>query len=200
MITSCAGNLGSNIFEDPLIKTLTAYHEIDVSEWKETGIRVAEGEAILLTPLYPKGILYPVKGNIKRSVETFNALDADSEDLYEVKTAGALRIGLDLNVKKPICTGVFIFKNADLDSILALEGPPKQFGQRSDLGRAPKRESHLHFCQHRKEFLELKGQIQHLNLSWLSYADFFLLGLIAAKSGTANHDRGGAPFTAPLLQ
>jgi len=119
VISSCAGNLGTNIFKDPLIKTLKAYHEIDVSKWKETGIQVAEGEVIILTPLYPKGFLYPVKGNIKGSAETFNALDVDSEDLYEVKTAGTLRIGLNQSIEKPIQTGVFIFKNADLDSILA---------------------------------------------------------------------------------
>jgi len=68
--------------------------------------------------LYPKGFLYPVKGNVKGSDNTFDALDADSEDIYEAKTAGPLRIGLDTPIEKPIQTGVFKFKNKDLDSIL----------------------------------------------------------------------------------
>lgn len=116
---SCAGKLGINLSKDPTIKTLKAYHEIAVHKWQETGIQVAEGAAIVLTPLYPKGFLYPIKGNIKGSEGTFTALDVDSEEIYKVKTAGTLRIGLDQNIEKPIQTGVFIFKNADLDSILA---------------------------------------------------------------------------------
>ena len=119
MISSCVGKLGINIFQDPLIKTLKAYHEIEASKWKETGIHVTEGDAIVLTPLYPKGFLYPVEGNIEGSDEIFNALDVDSEEIYQVKTAGTLRIGLDQNIEKPIQAGVFIFKNADLDPILA---------------------------------------------------------------------------------
>ena len=120
VLTGCLGaNLGMNPVKDPKIRALKSYHEIEVTQWRETGIQVAEGEAILLTPLYPKGFLYPVKGNFKGSEETFNALDVDSEQLFKVKTGGILRIGLEEKVEKPIQTGVFIFKNADLDSILA---------------------------------------------------------------------------------
>ncbi|HXX35240.1 MAG TPA: hypothetical protein VEM15_12275, partial [Thermodesulfobacteriota bacterium] len=116
---SCTPKLASNFASDQQIKALKAYHEIMVTEWKDTGIQVNEGESIVLTPLYPKGFLYPLKGNIKGADEAFDALDVDSGEVHKVKSAGVLIIGMDQSIEKPIQTGVFIFKNSDLDPILA---------------------------------------------------------------------------------
>ena len=118
-IFSCAGILGINLAKDPTIKSLKAYHEIGINKWKDTGIQVKEGEAIILTPLYPKGFLYPVKMNIKGTDQFFDGLDVDSEDIRQVKTAGQLRVGLDNPIEKPIEAGLFIFKNDDWDTILS---------------------------------------------------------------------------------
>lgn len=67
----------------------------------------------------PQRFPYPVKGNIKGSPESFDSLDVDSGEIYRVKAGGTLRIGLEQKIQSPIRTGVFLFKNADLDSIIS---------------------------------------------------------------------------------
>jgi len=114
---SCAGFLSININRDPHIKSLRAYDEIKISKWKETGIQVAEGETILITPLYPKGFLYPIKGKVGGS-DYFSALDVDSEEIYQAKTSGFLGVGSEKKYDKPIQVGIFIFKSVQLNAII----------------------------------------------------------------------------------
>ena len=114
---SCVGKLGLNLSEDPAIKSLKAYDEVDVNKWGQTELSIAQGEAILLIPLYPKGFLYPVKGKIGDS-PAFEALDVDNEQIYVAPSSGKLRIGLDQLPQTPVPVGLFIFKGPDLDSII----------------------------------------------------------------------------------
>jgi len=115
----CAGtSLNTNIANDPNIKNLKVYNGISVGKWKDTKIHVAEGDTLILTPLYPKGFIYSVQGKIGEGGENFDALDIDIGDIYKVKFAGTLHIGV-YKKSKAIATGVFIFKNDNLDNMLA---------------------------------------------------------------------------------
>lgn len=108
----------SKIIEDPKIKNLKYYKEVSVNKWKHTKIQVTEGDAIILTPLYPKGFIYVVTGRISDSSEDFDALDVDCGEIYQAKASGILKIGIDKK-SQSIKTGIFIFKHNDLDSILS---------------------------------------------------------------------------------
>jgi CHAT domain-containing protein len=108
----------SRNLEDPTIKNLKYYKEVTISKWKYTKIKVTEGDTIILTPLYPKGFIYAVKGRVGDDSESFDALDVDSGEIYQVKASGILQIGIDKE-SRPIKTGILIFKHSDLDSILS---------------------------------------------------------------------------------
>lgn len=115
----CAGtSLTVNIANDPNIKNLKSYNNFSVSKWQNTKLQVEKGEAILLTPLYPRGFIYIVKGKIKGSNETFDALDVDIGNIYTANTAGILQIGLDKKVTTTQ-TGVFIFRSDNTDNIIS---------------------------------------------------------------------------------
>jgi CHAT domain-containing protein len=108
----------SKIIENPKIKNLKYYKEVSVNKWQHTKIQITEGEGIILTPLYPKGFIYVIKGKIGDNSEAFDALDVDSGEVYQTKASGILQIGVDKK-SQSIKTGIFVFKNNDLDSILS---------------------------------------------------------------------------------
>lgn len=119
LVIGCAGKpFGIDIINDPKIKSLINYHEIKVAGWKNTKIEAAQGDIIIITPLYPKGYIYQVKGRIGESTDTFGALDVDIFEIYKVETPGTLQIGID-HKSKPIHTGVFIFNDNNLDAIIS---------------------------------------------------------------------------------
>lgn len=119
MLIGCAARSRiSKIREDRRIKNLKYYKEVRVNRWKHTRIQVKEGDAIILTPLYPIGFIYAVKGRIGDDGESFDALDVDSGEIYQAKASGILQIGIDKK-SQPIKTGILIFKHNDLDSILS---------------------------------------------------------------------------------
>jgi CHAT domain-containing protein len=109
-------SLNSRIQDNPDIRSLRFFKVIKISEWKKTDIRIVEGESIILTPIYPKGFIYPVKGKIGK--ETFDALDVDSGDVYEAKTSNLLYAGVDAKTAK-IATGVFIFRKNSFEAIIS---------------------------------------------------------------------------------
>ena len=115
----CAGtSLNERIKNDTEIKSLKTYKNISVGKWENTKIPVDKGDAVILVPLYPKGFIYPVKGKIGDSSESFEALDVDSGDIYKAKTSGTLQIGIE-HKTRPIRSGIFVFNNGDLDTIIS---------------------------------------------------------------------------------
>lgn len=115
----CAGtSFEKNIKDDPNIKSLKTYETIRVGKWKDTKISVDEGDTVFLVPLYPKGFVYPIKGKVGDSSESFVALDVDSGDIYKAKISGALQIGIK-HKTEPIKSGIFVFNNGDLDTIIS---------------------------------------------------------------------------------
>ena len=136
LMIGCAGP----IIDNPNIKSLKMYKKINVDKWKNTKVQVAEGDAVILTPLYPKGFIYPIRGKIGNDGEVFDALDIDIGDIYTVKSPGTLHIGLDKRSNfsedlphhgrfflgtgldkrsNPIQAGVFIFQNNNLENIIS---------------------------------------------------------------------------------
>ena len=117
LAVGCAtDSLDLHIQDDPAIQMLRHVEVIKVSKWEKTHIKVRAGEAIVLTPLYPKGFIYPAKGRVDQ--ETFEALDVDSGAIYEAKQGGHLHAGIDAKTKK-VPTAVFIFKDKRADTIIS---------------------------------------------------------------------------------
>jgi CHAT domain-containing protein len=119
MIIGCTtSSHNAKSIEKPKIRNLKYYKEVSVYKWKHTRIKVKEGETIILTPLYPKGFIYAVRGRIGDEDEPFDALDVDSGEIHQARASGILQIGIDKE-SQPIKTGILIFKHSDLDSILS---------------------------------------------------------------------------------
>ena len=117
LTAACATtSLDLRIPDDPAIQALRHVEVIKVSKWEKTDIKVQAGETVILTPLYPKGFIYPVKGRV--GPETFEALDVDSGAIYEAKQDGHLHVGIDAKTEK-IPTAVFIFKDKRVDTIIS---------------------------------------------------------------------------------
>ena len=94
MIIGCttSSHIAKSI-ENPKIRNLKYYKEVSVYKRKHTKIKVKEGETIILTPLYPKGFIYAVRGRIGDEGEPFDALDVDSGEIHQAKASGILQIG-----------------------------------------------------------------------------------------------------------
>jgi len=112
------GCTGKSISNNPNIINLKTFKTISVGKWRDTKIQVSEGDAIILTPLYPKGFIYSVKCRIGDRSDDFDALDVDVGDIYTVKSPGTLHIGVETK-SNSIQTGVFIFNNSNLDNIIS---------------------------------------------------------------------------------
>ena len=117
LAAGCAAtSVDLHIPDDPAIQSLQRVEVIKISKWEKTHINVSAGETIILTPLYPKGFIYPAKGRVGQ--ETFEALDVDSGAIYESKQDGHLHAGIDAKTKK-VPTAGFIFKDKRVDTIIS---------------------------------------------------------------------------------
>jgi CHAT domain-containing protein len=102
----------------PAIRTLKSYTETTVGPWQEAGVEVRRGETLILTPFYPKGFIFPVKGRVGNDGEPFEALDVDNGQVHTAATGGVLSLGID-NPVQPVKTAVFVAGDGNLEMILA---------------------------------------------------------------------------------
>ena len=109
-------SLDKSIIKDPNVRGLKEYKELHVSKWKKCGISVQDGEAVVITPLYPRGFIYSVKAKIGIDGEVFDTLDVDVGEIHRATKSGTLFIGIDAKTY-PVKAGVFIFRSYDVDTI-----------------------------------------------------------------------------------
>ena len=111
-------SLTQSLKADPNVKVTVGFQEIKVAQLKSTRLEVKKGQTVIITPLYPKGYMFAVKGKIGDSGPNFYALDVDFGDIYTAQQSGALFVGLDEKAK-PVKAGVFVFNQNRIESIIA---------------------------------------------------------------------------------
>jgi len=99
------------------LKSLKAYKSTIINGWNDTKIHVDKGDVVVLTPLYPKGFPYSVKGKISSSSTIFDAVDIDIFSIHKVSEKGSLYCGIKKESEK-IVTGVFIFNKDKIDDMI----------------------------------------------------------------------------------
>ena len=110
--------LTQSLKTDPNVKVTVDFKEMMVAQLKPTRLEVKKGQAVVITPLYPKGYVFAVKGKIGAAGEDFFALDVDFGDIYSAQQSGTLFVGLDDNAK-PVMAGVFVFNQNRIEDIIA---------------------------------------------------------------------------------
>jgi CHAT domain-containing protein len=102
VLSACAtGGYNARIAEDPGFTTLRGYAEVNATDnWRDSGVHVRKGDTLVITPLYPRGYIFPVKAKISPEGTPFDTLDVDIGDVLQAEREGSLHLGIEGPQKK----------------------------------------------------------------------------------------------------